>query len=587
MKSHILLSFGDFKRNWEKYLGFSLLYLLLSSYVFIPLLGYIFNRLLLAVSSGVLLNSNAFSILLDPVGIIGLIILITLAVIFIFIEIGTLIIITHKNNLNKNILISEGIVTAARSIKSIIGFGILHLALLLLIIMPSINVPIMPEIADLINLPPFLIDNILGNLIFRIIYFAIILALAYFLIRMIFTMHEVIIEKQKVWQAMKNSFQLTKKVSFRILFKLVALNIIIFVAGLLIFTGISYLPGLISGEINYILNNYFITMSSFITLAYSLMLMPLNIIFITKLYYKTKNNPFIESTIKTYNLKIFENVENFIYSLLNNRKSAVALILIVNLVASFFIGYFTTQSTIYAGRDIKIVSHRGIVDGEFENSLSAIRASLEADIDAVGMDVQLTKDNEIVLNHDLTLTRTFSFPYRIVDLTYEEIINLDAELPDEFLPGDNILPTLDEALALIDSQMDIHIDVKTDNNADIFAEKIANIVEDNEMIEYAYIQSFDPVFLAKLKEINPDIITNQIMYFALGNLSAVEADYYTIYHGMLNQELVRTARQNDKGIWVWTVNDEDDIRNALQYDIDGIITDYPLRVKEIMGRQTN
>ncbi len=77
------------------------------------------------------------------------------------------------------------------------------------------------------------------------------------------------------------------------------------------------------------------------------------------------------------------------------------------------------------------------------------------------------------------------------------------------------------------------------------------------------------------------------MYFALGNLSAVEADYYTIYHGMLNQELVRTARQNDKGIWVWTVNDEEDIRNALQYDIDGIITDYPLRVKEIMGRQTN
>ncbi len=155
MKSHILLSFGDFKRNWEKYLGFSLLYLLLSSYILIPLLGYIFNRLLLAVSSGVLLNSNAFSILLDPVGIIGLIILITLAVIFIFVEIGTLIIITHKNNLNKDILISEGIITAARSIKSIIGFGILHLALLLLIIMPAINVPVMPEIADLINLPPF------------------------------------------------------------------------------------------------------------------------------------------------------------------------------------------------------------------------------------------------------------------------------------------------------------------------------------------------------------------------------------------------------------------------------------------------
>ncbi len=73
----------------------------------------------------------------------------------------------------------------------------MHLALLLLIIMPAINVPVMPEIADLINLPPFLIDNILGNLIFRIIYFAIIFTLAYFLIRMIFTMHEVYNRKAK------------------------------------------------------------------------------------------------------------------------------------------------------------------------------------------------------------------------------------------------------------------------------------------------------------------------------------------------------------------------------------------------------
>ncbi|MFW5790318.1 MAG: glycerophosphoryl diester phosphodiesterase membrane domain-containing protein [Bacillota bacterium] len=587
MENHILLSFEDFKRNWEKYLGFSLIYLLLSSYILIPLLSYIFNRLLLAVSSGVLLNNNAFSILLDPVGVIGLIILVTLAVIFIFIEIGTLIIITHKNNQGKDILISEGIITAVRSIKSIIGFGIIHLALLLLIIMPAINIPVIPEISELINLPSFLIDNILGNFTLKTIYYTIILTFAYFLIRLIFTMHEVIIAKEKVWQAMKNSFNLTKKVSFKILFKLIALNMVIFLTGFLIFTGISYLPGLISGELNYILNNYFITISSFVTLVYSLALMPLNIIFITKLYYQVKNIPFTESKIRTYNLRLFEKAEKFFYNLFNNRKTAVILILIINLIASFFIGYFTTQSTIYAGRDVKIISHRGIVDGEFENSLSAIRASLEADIDAVGMDVQLTKDNQIVLNHDLTLTRTFALPYRIGDLTYEEISNLNVETPEGFLPTDNILPTLNEALSLIDGQMDIHIDVKTNNNADIFAEKIAETVEKNDMIENTYIQSFDSEFLAKLENLNSDIITNQIIYYALGDLSRVKADYLTIYHGMLSTNLVRNARQKDKGIWVWTANSEEDIHNALQYDIDGIITDYPLRVKEIMGRQTN
>ncbi|MGM0414381.1 MAG: glycerophosphoryl diester phosphodiesterase membrane domain-containing protein [Bacillota bacterium] len=587
MRSPILLSFTDFKRNWEKYLGFSLLYLLLSSYVLIPLLSFIFNRLLLAISSGVLLNSNAFSILLDPVGIIGLIVISSLAVIFIFVEIGTLIIITHKNNQRKNIYVSEAIITAASYIKSIIGFGLLHLVLLLLIIMPAVNIPILPEVADLIDLPSFLIDSMFSNLTFRIIHSVIVIFFIYLLTRLIFTMHEIIIEKEKVWQAIKNSFYITKNTSIKILVKLVSLNIIIFLAGLFIFTVVSYIPNLVTGQVNYILNNYFITLSSFITLAYSLMLMPLNIIFITKMYYKAKNNQLNRTSIKTYNIPIFSRIENFIYNLLESRKTAVALILIVNIIASFFIGYFTTQKTIYAGRDVKIVSHRGIVDNEFENSLSAIRASLEADIDAVGMDVQLTKDNEIVLNHDLTLARTFGLPYKINDLTYDEILSLNVQVPEGFLPSDNILPTLNEALSLIDGQMDIHVDVKTDNNADIFAEKIARIIEKNDMTENTYIQSFDSVFLSKLKEKNPDIITNQIIYYALGDLSTIEADYLTIYHGMLNTDLVRNARQNDKGIWVWTVNSEEDIRNALQYDIDGIITDYPLKVKEIMGRQTD
>lgn len=73
------------------------------------------------------------------------------------------------------------------------------------------------------------------------------------------------------------------------------------------------------------------------------------------------------------------------------------------------------------------------------------------------------------------------------------------------------------------------------------------------------------------------------------SLSAVRAsldvDYLTVYKGMLSDELVQRVNRSEKGLFVWTVNSEEAIRKVLQYNIEGIITDYPLRVQEVMGRR--
>nr|WP_236660264.1 glycerophosphodiester phosphodiesterase family protein [Isachenkonia alkalipeptolytica] len=240
---------------------------------------------------------------------------------------------------------------------------------------------------------------------------------------------------------------------------------------------------------------------------------------------------------------------------------------------------------VYAGRNVEVISHRGIVSGEFENSLSAVRGSLEAQVDAVGMDVQMTKDEVIVLNHDPTLKRTFGLPHNIRNTEYKELMEQEPILPRNFEAGDPYLPTLDEVLTLIDGQMTIHIDVKTFGESELYAEKIVKVVEENDMEEYAYIQSFDYDFLKKVKELNPEIKTAQILYFALGDIGSLEVDYLTVYKGMLSDELVQRTRRSEKGLFVWTVNTEESIQEVLQYDIDGIITDYPLRVQEIMGRR--
>ena len=580
----ILSSLWDFRKSWRDYLIFSFLYFLLSSYVLIPLLSYFLNRLLLMVSSGVLINSAAFSLLLDPRGVLGLILLSTLAVIFTIIQVGTLIILAHKNNFKKNILISEGMITSLASIKRMLGLGSIYLGFLFFLIIPIVNIPIMPELSELVTPPQLLMDNIMEGTLTRTLYFLVVIVFVYLLLRLIFTLHEVLIEDQKVWMGMKNSMALTKKVSFFLLLKLLIFDIILFSLGALFFTLLSSLPQVLNIQVNWIIRNYLVTLSSFLTYVYSLILIPLNIIFITKLYKQAKGDSLKEDRLKTYNLQILANFEKKLFGLLKKKRVLLPLMLFFSILATFFLGVFINQNTIYAGRDVSVISHRAKVHEEFENSLMAIRASMEADVDIIEFDVMMTQDEVIVLHHDRSLRRTFGLSEVVNELTYEELLSLDVELPPDFSSEDPFLPTLDEALEITTTEARVLIDVKTNGDNQAFARELVRIIEKHELEEAAYIQSFSNSLLNYIHELNPEILTAQIMYYSLGDLGTLDVDYYTAHHGMLSHDFVRRARQNGKGIWVWTINTEEAVREVLQYDIDGIITNQPLMVKSILGR---
>lgn len=74
----------DFRRSWRKYVAFGLAYVIITSYLFVPVLSYLFSRVMLLTGSGVLLNKDVFRILLNPRSAMGLFLVAILAVLFIF-----------------------------------------------------------------------------------------------------------------------------------------------------------------------------------------------------------------------------------------------------------------------------------------------------------------------------------------------------------------------------------------------------------------------------------------------------------------------------------------------------------------------
>ena len=581
----IINSLMDFRHSWRKYVALGLAYLLVTSYLFIPGLAYLFNRLLLVSQTGVLLNSDVFKIFLNYKSAIGIFLLMVLAVIFILMELGTLTVIAHKKYYNKSILISEAIATTFHVLYRLLGFGFLLLTLQFLVVAPLVDLPIKPIIFNQINIPTYVIENIMVYGTIKAIYWIVVILLTYFLLRSIFVFHEILLAGKSSWHAILSSVALTKDLHSSILFKIVMMNLMLFGALTGILTILSFLFAGINTDVNYQFNQLLTTLSGFILWTYTLLIMPINVIFLTRLYYevKSKDGAIYKDFLRTTQWPLLSKLECYMRDLLKPRRFLSAFMVILSLFPSFYLGHTLNQDLLYKGRDIAVAAHRGKTGNTPENSLSAIALAIELGVDVIEMDVQLTKDHVLVLHHDLNLKRMAKTPKRVSEMTYKELSRLDigSGISSDYI--NETIPRFEDVIAFIDNRASILIDVKAYGYEAEMAKMIVDTLEAAEAVETSYVQSFNYKVLSEIRSLNPEIRIGQIMYYAIGNLELLDVDFYTVQKDMLSKEFVRKAHQIERGIWVWTVNRESEIKAALQFDIDGIITANAELVREVLG----
>lgn len=585
----LINSLLDFRTTYKKHLTFEFLYMFITSLVFIPILAYISNKMIRAMGASSLLNSEVFKIGLSYSGLIGMITICFLAVFIMFIEFGVIIILSHKKYFNKQMVISDAFITTIRKTPKLFGLGLLQLMLFLLFIIPFVDSSLSSAVFEGINIPIFLTSRIYDSFVFLIVYAAILLVVIYLLLRWIFTIHFVIIEGKSIKNALNCSLELTKRHKINILIQLLLLNIVIYVVGLTIVSGTTYIASLMEATmIRYLIENYLITFSSFIALIFSLLLTPINIIIITRLFYRYKREQgeTVEDKLKTYKnskLKIFENK---FFGFFNKRKYLFLSVLIIYMTGLFLVNYVINDNIVYLKWSVSVAGHRGDMYNAPENSISSVRSAIDKGLDAVEVDVQMTSDGIVVLNHDITLRRVAGIPDQVIDLTYAELVQLEigSHFSDEFT-GEKI-PTLAQVLQLMEEvkgQVKLIVEIKPYAPSEEIAKKVVALIERYELEEDCYIQSFDYEVLQEVRKANPDIKIGQIMYFAAGNLSNLDVDFYTINQSMLSDRFILNARKEEREVWVWTVNIERNIKEVLKFDINGIITDYPEKVQYLVG----
>ncbi|SIQ35398.1 glycerophosphoryl diester phosphodiesterase [Alkalispirochaeta americana] len=229
-----------------------------------------------------------------------------------------------------------------------------------------------------------------------------------------------------------------------------------------------------------------------------------------------------------------------------------------------------------------IFAHRGASRNAPENSLAAFQTALDQGACAIELDVQMTRDQKLVVCHDLTLDRTTDRRGYIKDLSLEEVQEADCGswFHDDF-SGERI-PLLQEVLRRVPPSVLVNVEVKNHPcHQGIIEEALLELVAREGRQESVLYSSFDHRVLQQIHRLDPSAKIGALFY-----ANILEPWQYLEDQGIVpfslhwaeeyvSQELIQGAHQRGLKVFAYTVNQGDRTRELASLGLDGIFSDLP------------
>lgn len=239
------------------------------------------------------------------------------------------------------------------------------------------------------------------------------------------------------------------------------------------------------------------------------------------------------------------------------------------------------------GRAI-VIAHRGDSGACPENTVVAFASAMEVGADVVELDYYESKDGVLVCVHDETLDRTtdsestFGKKATVAALTAAELSTLDAGTwKDERFAGTKI-PRLDEVLDEFGRQTILMIEHKQGE-----PERIVALLRGKGLVEGVLLQSFDWEFLAAVKRLEPRIALGALGDGTISSeveqrLAALAPAFVHWKAKDLDVASLRAISRSKRPLFVYTVNDVLTMAGAASLGVDGVTTDFPARLLELI-----
>lgn len=254
----------------------------------------------------------------------------------------------------------------------------------------------------------------------------------------------------------------------------------------------------------------------------------------------------------------------------------------------------------------QVIAHQGGNHLRPGDTMAAFEHAVELGVDVLEMDVHATSDGDIVVIHDKSVDRTTNGTGLVSEMTLAEIKALDAgynwplhqDTEDHPYRGVGVeIPTLEEVLAAYpDMPMVIEIKQAEPSVVKPFGELLRRFNRANITI----VPSSHPQVINEFRTQFPEFATagveSEILTFfilnkaLLGRLYPPRMEAFQVPERsgnltVVTPRFVRVAQSNGVAVHVWTVNETEDMRRILNAGVDGIMTDRPDLLLELLGRR--
>jgi len=234
----------------------------------------------------------------------------------------------------------------------------------------------------------------------------------------------------------------------------------------------------------------------------------------------------------------------------------------------------------------QFIAHRGGRLYEPENTIAAFHHAIDTGADWIEMDVQQTKDGELVVIHDETVDRTTDGAGRVEDLTLEQIRTLDAGNGEQ-------VPTFQEVIDLAkETGVGILPEAKSPQLYPGIEMKMLDTLISNGFVQKTVIQSFDYDTLENIKKANQAVKVCPLYglwKLDLRNPRPREASTLCPMAEMivLNPWMIRQAHVEGREVYVWfgVIEHPLVMRFLLALGADGLIVDDPIALAEVLDRR--
>lgn len=260
--------------------------------------------------------------------------------------------------------------------------------------------------------------------------------------------------------------------------------------------------------------------------------------------------------------------------------------------------------------EVAIIAHRGSSLKAPENTLAAVEQAIRDRADGIEIDVRLTADGEVVLYHDESLRRLAGDERRVGELRQSDLDEVDVGswFGDPFI-GERI-PGLDEVLAAVRGRATLMIELKPDPGSELeLVEAVIDALDrerelrracrhraedrvtalacgDPDVMGEMRMAAMSPWLLREVTLRAPRLRTTLLAQLVMsGTLERRGFDALALRHNRIDEEEVRLAGYYGYELHAWTINDRTRMSQLIDLGVDGIITDRPAMLAELIAER--